>query len=341
MWDDSIKSLTRSFAHYRPVPILVRDWNDKVGGLAFLVTIAAAFFFTSFRRVTRPGRAALGCAAIAIGAAALMQPWELVAIAGAMPLWSGYLLTAGLIFLAASVVWVVGEDQIERRWPEKIESWYRPFAGHWLSARAARSVLRGWLLGVSILLFYVPMLAAMSALQIGTLRTWLLTWTLQTASPAFFYLVGVAILAALLTLGPIGLPMALLRGRLRPAVAIALTVAIRVIVFHPSEATRATPALAQCLLLALSGALFATCFYVTDVLGTFVAMFVFDAIVGTVWLLRINSDISVVPYIIVLLLIAGIAVFALLSLQHWRSIAPASRRPSGASPFPPQRPAGA
>lgn len=331
LWDNGIKTLTRSYAHYHSLSIQAPVWGDKVGGLVFLVTVAVFFFLPAIRRFEHSGRAVVASIAIGAGLAALMPPWALIAIA-AIPAWADYVLVGGLFFLASFVVWVVGEDRMSRRWPEKIDSWYHPFSGPWLTARAAQTVLRGWLFGLAVLLIYTPALVALSTLHIGSLRTWLLTWTLQSPSPAVLYLVAVAILAALLTLGPTGLPMASLRGRLSPIALIAVAVAVRLIAFYPSEATRAQPALAQCILVALTGGLFALCLYLTDVLGTVVAMFVFDGIVGTVWLLRVNPDYDMVPYVAALALIASIGVFALASLYRWRPVRPASS--AGGTPFP-------
>ena len=329
LWDDGIKTLAGSYSNYKRFTVAASAWPDQAGGLVFIVSVAAFFFGPSFRRYEHTGRALLASAAIGAGTAALIPPWELISLV-AIPTWADYVLVGALFFLASFVIWVSGEERMSSRWPEKIETWYHPFAGGWLTPRAAQNVLRGWLFGVAILLVYSPVVATLSALHIGALRTWLLTWTLQSASPPLFYLISVAILAALFTLGPIGLPMATLRGRLGLPLLIAVAIAVRVTTFHPSEAVRATP-LAQCILVALTGGLFALCLSLTDVLGTFVAMFAFDGIVGTVWLMRVNAE-RPVPYLASLGLIAAIGVFAAASVYHWNSVRPASS--SGGSPFP-------
>ena len=322
LWGDGIKSLARSYAHYHRFAVQNPVWGDKGGGLLFIVVITIFFFGPSFRRFTAVGRALVVSAIMALGLAAIIQPWEL--IVGAMPEWGSSVLVAALMFLACFIVWVTGEDRMRHGWPEKMETSYHPFSDGWLSPHAARTVLRGWLFGLGTLLIYAPALAALSALQIGSLRTWLLTWTLQSPSPAFLYFAAVTIFALLLLLGPIGLPIALLHGRLRPLIVIALTVAIRLITFHASEATRATPAMAQGILVALTGAWFAAFLYYTDMLATFVAMFVFEGLVGTLWLLRVNSAVSVLPYVAGLTAIGGIGVFSLISLYHWHAAKPAS-----------------
>ena len=326
LWGDGIKSLARSYAHYHRFAVQNPVWGDKGGGLLFIVVITIFFFGPSFRRFIAVRRALVVSAIMALGLAAIIQPWEL--IVGAMPEWGSAVLVAALMFLACFIVWVTGEDRMRQGWPEKMETSYHPFSDGWLSPHAARTVLRGWLFGLGTLLVYAPALAALSALQIGSLRTWLLTWTLQSPSPAFLYFAAVAIFALLLLLGPIGLPIALLHGRLRPLIVIALTVAIRLITFHASEATRATPAMAQGILVALTGAWFAAFLYYTDMLATYVAMFVFEGLVGTLWLLRVNSAVSVVPYVAGLTAIGGIGVFSLVSLYHWHAAKPAS--PGGA-----------
>lgn len=82
--------------------------------------------------------------------------------------------------------------------------------------------------------------------------------------------------------------------------------------------------MAQAILVGLTGGLFALCLYLTDVLGTFVAMFVFDGIVGTFWLLRVNPNEDAAPYVAALVLIVAIGIFALASLYRWRPPRPAS-----------------
>jgi class 3 adenylate cyclase len=330
LWGDgTIKTLARSYKEYGRFDVNAPAWSDQVGGLTFLVVVAAFFFLPSFGRYEHPRRALLACAAIGTGVAALLPPWDLLVLKG-VSTWADHALVGGLFFLAAFVVWVAGEERMSRAWPDKMETWYHPLSGHWLTSQAAQHVLRGWLFGIALLALYTPTLLLLSAMHLGGLRTWLLTWTLRSASPPLFYLVSVATLGALFTLGPIGLPMATLRGRLRLPLLIAVVVAVRVITFHASEATRATP-LAQCVLLGMTAAVFALCLYLTDVLGTFIAMFTFDGVVGLVWLMRVDAAGSS-TYWAGLGLIAAIGVFALASLYHWHWRRPASS--SGGSPLP-------
>jgi dipeptide/tripeptide permease len=166
----------------------------------------------------------------------------------------------------------------------------------------------------------------LSAWHIGQLRTWLLTWTLQSPTPALFYLVGITMAATLLTLGPTGVPIAWLHRR-QPAWLVVLAVAlVRVLTFYPTDSTRAEPWVAQAILVAISGAAFAVCFYLTDVLGTFVAMVTLDGVVGLVWLALVNAEIDPWPFIAGLMLIAAIGVYAFASLLHWRPRSAASGR---------------
>jgi hypothetical protein len=311
---NGVRALGTSYADYVDVPIPTQYWSDTLGAFLFFVLLLFVF-------LTRT---------VNVGASRLRRPLAVAAVVGAwggtaLPLMDGWLpqgdwpahILLGLAYFAlVFFVAAAGEDTLLSLWPQKVTTWSRPLAGRWLGPRAAVSVLRGTLWGLAFLAVYVP-LTTLAAGQGIRLRHWLFEWSQGSAwSPAASFLIGEFAITLLIITGPIAVSMALLKRWLRTPWALVTASAFFTTFVYRQEVLFGEVFGAYVALGFVGFAWFAWCFHDTDLLATIVAMFVFNGVVGTWALMRLNLDVSLTAFLLAFAALAALPGFALVSLRQ-------------------------
>ena len=309
-----IQSMATGYSGQVVVPVPTQYWSDILGGFLFALVLLVVF-------LTRT---------VNVGAARLRRPLVISAVIGvwaatALPLLEGWLpqgdwpahVILGLAYFALIFfVSAAGEDTLLSLWPQKIMTWITPLEGRWLHRRAAVNVVRGTLWGLSFLCLYVPItvIAAREGLR---LRTFVLEWPQGSAwNPAAAFLIGALAINLAIVVGPIAVFMALLRRWLHAPWALMIAAAFAASFIYRQEVFYGEVFGAYVVFNFIGFAWFAWCFYETDLLGTLVAMMVFNDVVGLWALLELNLEVSALPFVVAFAMLAALPAFALLSLRQ-------------------------
>jgi serine/threonine protein kinase len=321
-----VRALGTGYSHYIALPVPVHYWTDHLGALLFALLLLAVF-------LTRT---------VNVGAARLRRPLVASLVAGIFfglvlePLfpglpggeWTADVLLGLAYFLVFFFVWTAGEDTLLSRWPQKVSTWIRPRAGHWMSRAAAVSLLRGALWGLALLAWFVPLTSVASPHGWMRLRTFVLEWPhVATWSPALKSLLGNLAVSVVVAIGPIAVWMSVLRRRVRNVTALVVASALgTTFVYHP-DLVNVEDFGAHMLLVFLTSLWFAWCFYETDLLGTVTALAVFDGVVEIAAMSRMAMNVALPGCLLAVVVLAAAPCFAVLSLIQ------AARAPEPGTPM--------
>jgi hypothetical protein len=326
-----VRALSTAYAHYVTLPLPVQYWNDMLGGFLFALLMLGVFLTRTVNvgatRLRRPLVLSAAIGAWAATALPLIEGW--------LPQgdWPAHVLLGLAYFALIYFVSAAGEDTLLSLWPAKVATWTRPLEGRRLGAPAAVSVLRGTLFGLAFIAVYIGLTTLLPS-DFARLRTWVLEWPQDSAwDPAASFLIGDVALCLVLATGPIAVSMAFLRRWLRSPWALAPTVALVTTFVYRQEVLYPEVFGAYVALSFVGFLWFAWCFLETDLLGTVVAMAMFNGVVGTVALMKMNQDVAPVSFVLALAALAAVPIFAIVSLRLAAHDGGAAG-PAGAAPSP-------